>query len=164
VRRAKQQEWTGRTALFIILTFFGIVFAADGVFVYLATTSWTGLSTEDPYRKGLKYNQTIERAAAQQTLGWHTAVSLEPLDENQDRVTVTLRDKSDVPIENRVITATFRRPVTADQDIEIPLTWTGAGTYTADLALPFRGQWDVHVAVARNSDTPYSIEARVWRN
>ena len=159
-----QQEWTGRRVLFLLLAFFGVVFAADGVFVYLATSSWTGLSTEDAYRKGLRYNQTIERAAAQQALGWQTAVSFEPLDDNTDRLTVSLRDRTDTPIDGRVVTATLHRPVSAGQDIEIPLDWTGAGTYAADLALPFRGQWVVHVAVAQNSETPYAIEARVWRN
>lgn len=164
MRKTRQREWTGRKMLFLMLAFFGVVFAADGVFAYLATSSWTGRSTEDAYRKGLRYNQTIERAAAQQALGWQTAVSLEPLDDNTDRVTVSLRDNLDAPIDKQSIMATFRRPVSADQDIEIPLQWTGAGLYTADLALPFRGQWDVHVAVERVSEAPYSIEARVWRN
>lgn len=164
MKPASERPWTGRTALFLMLGFFGVVFAANGVFVYLATSSWNGLYTDDAYRKGLDYNETIARAAAQQALGWRTSVSLEPLDEQTHRLTVSLRDRAERPIENRAVTATLRRPVSASDDISVPLNWTGPGHYTADVTLPARGQWDVHVEVARDRDLPYLIEARLWPN
>lgn len=159
-----ERKLTGRMVLFGFLAFFGVVFAVNGVFIYFATVSWTGVSSDDAYRKGLAYNETIERAAVQQALGWRTAVSLETIDPETDRLTVLLRDQTDKPIDGQVLTATLRRPVSADEDIEVALKQSAAGAYTADLALPFRGQWGVYVDVARDDGEPYSIEARVWRN
>ncbi len=160
-----QRPWTGRTALFLILSFFGVVFAANGVFLYLAASTWNGLSTDDAYRKGLNYNRTIERAAAQRELGWRTAVSLEELGDGQRRLTVLLHDRTEQPINNRAVTAMLRRPVSEDtEDIEVSLNWAGAGLYATDLALPEGGHWDVRVEVAREGDLPYLIETRLWPN
>jgi nitrogen fixation protein FixH len=161
---ARERRWTGRTALFLLLSFFGVVFAVNGVFIYLATVSWTGLSTEDSYRKGIGYNQTIERAAAQQALGWRTSVSLDALDDNTHRLTVTLRDRSETPIDGQLVTATLRRPGAADGDIETVLKWIDSGRYAADLTETYDGQWDVRVEVARDRDLPYLIETRLWPN
>ena len=162
MRPAGERPWTGRTALFLMLGFFGVVFAANGVFVYLATSSWTGLYTDDAYRKGLDYNQTIERAAAQQALGWRTSVSLDAVDQSTHRLTVLLNDRTERPLDNREVTATLRGTVSAGDDIAVPLNWTGSGHYSADVALPARGQWDVRVEVVRDSDVPYLIETRRW--
>lgn len=164
MRSLSERPWTGRTALFLILGFFGIVFAANGVFVYLATSSWNGLYTNDAYRKGLDYNQTIERAAAQQALGWQTSVSLDRLDDNAHRLTVLLRDSAGRPIDNKEVTVALRHPVSAGEDMVVQLNWTGAGHYSADVALPQRGQWDAYVEVARDRDMPYLIETRLWPN
>ena len=91
-------------------------------------------------------------------------MSLDELDETTHRLTVLLNDRAERPIDNRVVTATLRRPVSAGDDIAVPLSWTGSGRYSADVMLPARGQWDVHVEVARDHDVPYLIETRVWPN
>jgi len=164
VRAGGERQWTGRTTLFALLAFFGVVFAANGVFIYFASASWNGLSTEDAYRKGISYNRTIDRAAAQKALGWKTAVALETAGANTQRLTLNLRDRADRPIDARTVTATLRRPLSAGGDIETALDWVGAGQYAAQLALSYRGQWEVSIEVARGGDLPYLIEARLWPN
>ncbi|MHA1599926.1 MAG: FixH family protein, partial [Alphaproteobacteria bacterium] len=44
---------TGRHVLIMVLAFFGLVIAANVIFVVLAWQSWSGLSTDDAYRRGL---------------------------------------------------------------------------------------------------------------
>jgi len=44
--------------------FFLVLFIVDGIFVYLATSTHTGVVTENAYEKGLRYNEVIERARA----------------------------------------------------------------------------------------------------
>ena len=53
------RELTGAHVLAGLFAFFGVMLAANGVFVYVATTTFSGLSTDDAYRKGLSYNETI---------------------------------------------------------------------------------------------------------
>ena len=158
------REWTGRTVLFLILAFFGVVFAANGVFIYLATASWTGLSTEDAYRKGLAYNATIERAEAQAALGWQTALTLAAHGTGTQRLTLSLRDRAGRPIEGRSVTAMLRRPLNTGGDVAATLTWAGAERYAADLSLPQGGQWLVQVEIMRDDAPPYLIETRLWPN
>lgn len=163
MRAIGEKQWTGRTALCLFLAFFGVVFAANAAFIYLASVSWTGLATEDAYRKGVAYNQTIDRAAAQRALGWQTAVSLAPVDGGTHRLGLTLRDRADAPLNGRTVTATLRRPG-VDDVIETALQWRDSGYYASDLVLPYPGQWDVRIEVARDPDQPYLIETRLWPN
>jgi nitrogen fixation protein FixH len=61
---------TGRHVLYAMLIFFGVIFVVNGVFIYLARSTFTGVSTEDAYHKGLAYNDVIRAAGSQHTLGW----------------------------------------------------------------------------------------------
>ena len=61
---------TGRKVLWMLLGFFGVMMAVNGIFVYLALSSFSGLETVNAYVKGLDYNATLRRGAAQKALGW----------------------------------------------------------------------------------------------
>ena len=54
---------------YIFFIFFGIIFAVDAFYIYIANKSWRGLSTENSYQKGLKYNETIEYVNKQKKTG-----------------------------------------------------------------------------------------------
>ena len=60
---------TGRHVLMMMLGFFGVIFAVNGVFAFLAIDTFTGLETEQAYLKGLDYNRTLTAAAEQRTTG-----------------------------------------------------------------------------------------------
>ena len=154
---ARERPWTGRTVLFLMLAFFGVI-------LYFATSSWNGLAIDDAYRKGLAYNETIERAAAQRSLGWRTSVSLDEISDGHYRLAVLLRDRAGQPIDGRSVAATLRHPIAEAADVETALNWAGAGRYTADVALPHIGVWDVRIEIERGSELPYLIESRLWPN
>ena len=64
--------------------FFGVVFAVNGIMVFMALSSWSGLSTDHPYERGLRYNKTLEAMAQRDALGWQETIvftqpSAEPL-------------------------------------------------------------------------------------
>ena len=65
------KQITGKHVLFILFGFFGVMLAVNGVFVHFATATFSGVSTEDAYRKGLHYNETIAAFQVQQATGWH---------------------------------------------------------------------------------------------
>lgn len=154
---AASRRFTGRTALTLFLSFFGIVFAVNGVFVYVATESWRGIDTEDAYRRGLAYNETLARAEAQRALGWRTELSLEGA-----RLVLRLADRVGEPLNGLEVTGVARRPVDAAADRPLVFEWVGDGVYRAGSELPAHGQWDARISVTRRDGPPYLIEQRLW--
>ena len=61
-------EIKGKHVLFAMLSFFGVILVVNGVFTYFALSTFTGVSTDDAYRRGRAYNQTIEAAMEDQAL------------------------------------------------------------------------------------------------
>ena len=93
---------TGRHVLIAILAFFGVIFAVNGVMTYIALDSFSGLATEDAYRKGLRYNEQIAAADAQAAKGWRVDVDYR---ERSGRISLTVRDKDELPLRSLQVTA-----------------------------------------------------------
>ena len=125
--------------------FFVVVFGANGIMVYFAFDSWTGLATEDAYVKGLAYNEQIADAQAQQALGWQGELGFAPNGPQQGLLELKLRDRHGTPIGGAAVTAIFVRPTHTGHDLELALEDAGNGRYSAEVALPLAGQWDVRL-------------------
>ena len=150
-------RFTGRMTLGLIIGFFAVIFAVNGIFVWYATQSWHGLDTDDAYRKGLDYNATLERAAAQKALGWRAEVTLDGA-----RPVLRLSDSTGQPLSGLAVTGVARRPVDEHADRALELVGAGDGVYRAASDLPARGQWELRVEVARRDGPPFLIEQRLW--
>lgn len=155
---------TGRQVLFMLLGFFGLVAAVNGVMIYFAVSSFSGLDTENAYMKGLAYNQTLHAGEAQRALGWTVELSHRPLGGDLEEVTVSFRDKSGRPVESLVVAAELRRPAGEGFDRALSLEPLGGGRYGAALALPLKGQWDVRVQATARDGTAYLLEQSLWLN
>ncbi|MDP6343656.1 MAG: FixH family protein, partial [Alphaproteobacteria bacterium] len=57
-----ERPLTGRDVLWLLLGFFALIIVVNGIFVVLALNSFSGVSTENAYRQGLAYNQTLQAA------------------------------------------------------------------------------------------------------
>ena len=55
---------------YIYVGAFGVVVAVNMVFMASAIRTFSGISTDQAYEKGLKYNQQIAAARSQEQLGW----------------------------------------------------------------------------------------------
>ena len=136
-----------RRALWIPGIFIGLmllVIAVNGVLIYFATHTFSGLDTDRAYQDGLDYNKTIAAAAASAALGWQAAIALEPIAQG-DRLSLRLTDKTGQPIAGLKVTAHLVRPVTVafDQVVALSPVSGAAGLYQADVALPARGNWEL---------------------
>jgi len=60
----------GGHVLGIFLGFFAAVFVVNGAMIYSAVTTHSGLVANEPYRKGLHYNERIAADRRQASLGW----------------------------------------------------------------------------------------------
>ena len=66
----QQQGLRGRHVLWVFLGFFATVFVVNGAMIYSAVSTYSGLVANEPYRKGLHYNERIAAAERQANLGW----------------------------------------------------------------------------------------------
>ena len=108
--------------------FFGFIALLDGFFVYTAISTQTGLVTQNPYEKGIAYNEMLNKAHAQPAL--------------EQKVTydnTVLRWA--LPIENASVTASIMRPVQEGFDFDVVLNNSGNGIYEATLQTPMPGAW-----------------------
>lgn len=151
---------TGRHVLFGFLAFFGLIFAANAMFVYFALSSWTGLETRQHYNEGLAYNRILAADDRQKTLGWQARIEVEQMAGHRARVLVTLFDRGGNALDNVDVSSSFIRPTHEGHDFSGALAPLGNGRYAAEFDVPLAGQWDVRVA-ANRGDNRYYKQDRV---
>lgn len=159
---ARERQLTGRHVLAMLAGFFGLMLTANGAFVYFALDSWSGLETEDAYRRGLTHNQTLDAAAAQQSLGWQVEHRVRPLTSRTYDVTVTFHDRTAAPIDGLAVAVTLRRPTNEGQDMTVTLSPAGPGVYRGDITPPLKGQWDLRLAAESADGIVFRREERLW--
>lgn len=140
--------------------FFGVVFAANGLMLFFALDSFTGLSTPDAYRQGVEYNQRIEQARRQQTLGWSVDFSAEPQPDRRLQLDLDIQDSYGAPIGRALVTARISRPTHGGHDLTVPMLHQIDGHYEAAIDLPLHGQWDIEITTDSDQGT-YRLRERV---
>lgn len=150
----------GRWIPWAFVAFFVVVFAANGIMVYLAHDSWTGLQTEDYYEQGVAYNEVLAEARAQEELGWDVDVAFTPIDAARAEVTVAMRDGAGHALTGGSVRARFIRPTQSGFDSEVTLAPLGEGRYRANVELPLPGQWRL-VVIGSHNGASYQTVRRV---
>lgn len=135
--------------------FFVVVFAVNGVFVYMSTTSHSGVVTDRAYQNGLEYNETIAASNKQDQLGWQSTARTE-----NGQLIFQLNDADNNVIDDAKVTAYFMRPTKDGMDQQMVMTVQENGGYQAALDLPVNGQWDVHI-VAEREGASYQKHQRI---
>lgn len=153
---------------YIFVGAFLVVVGVNGALAYFATSTFNGLETEQAYEKGIKYNDEIAAAEAQEALGWESSLEAVAVDAGKPgdgiyptalRFTVVGPDGT--PIEGLDVSAVVRRPTVAGYDHEVTLPPAGAGVYAQRLDLPMPGQWEVRV-IATRADGTYRLRERIF--
>lgn len=132
----------GTWVLLSFIAFFMVIIAVNGVFIYRALDSNSGVVTDNPYRKGLAYNQFLDDARRQPNIDDQFLF-------DGGVVQWTLYQPDGMPLEAEV-TARFVRPVKEGLDFETALTPTAPGVYNVTPAWPVKGQWRVHMKARWN--------------
>lgn len=156
----------GKHVLMAMLAFFGTIILVNMVFVYFALDTWTGLTTENAYKEGLNYNQTIAARDAQRDLGWQADISLAAQPDGSEELTVTLRDQEGTPLSGMTVSGSLGRPTYEGQDRTVVLAEAAEGRYVTPLSLPLRGNWDLALtarpADALPEDPVFEMKTRLW--
>lgn len=182
----KLRELTGMHVLAILLAFFGVVFAVNGVMTWVALTTFSGIETPNAYQRGRQYNEVLAAAAAQRALGWQAAIETRfgeaaapvlgasgPATPANDasgnsaegqpvEIVLEMTDRDGAPVTGLSGTATFRRPVTRGLDVMATLMPEGAGRYRAAALLPAPGRWEIRLDLTRPGGAPYHLARRIF--
>jgi len=150
-RRGRWIPWT-------FVAFFGVVLIANGIMLTVALRTWTGLSTDNAYERGLVYNDTLARLAEGEALGWRTGIAFEPEADpapgrHAGRLTIEAAASDGRPLDGARVTAELVRPTVYGHDFSVALRPAGPGVYAAELDLPLPGQWEVRATVAAERGT-----------
>lgn len=136
------RKLTGWHVLMIMLGFFGVIFAVNGVFLYNAINSFPGEDTKKSYLQGLNYNQTLAERTAQAELGWTAAAGVAG-----SELIFALNDAEGAALSSRRVVAQIRRAASKSGDVELILTYQGEGEYAGDISGLEAGRWDVRISV-----------------
>ncbi len=156
---SSQHGLQGRHVLAIILGFFGSIFSVNGYFIVRALTTHSGVVAEEPYRKGLGYNQRIAANDRQTALNWRADLDIKAT----GTITLTLHDAADQPIGNQHVAVTLGRPTTRAFDRTLALTETAPGIYAGTTRELAAGTWIADADIQdRRQDLDYRIRRRLW--
>ena len=120
---------------------FIVVFIANGIFVYVATTSQPGVIEEHNYEIGLAYDERIVEQRAEDALGWSSTVKLD----GGKMLVFSLKDRDGQPLEGADVRAELVRKVQEGHDFTAIMTETAPGQYSANIDFPLPGQWDAYI-------------------
>lgn len=151
----------GRHVLAILLGFFGFIFAVNGYFAYAALSTYTGIVANEPYRKGLAYNQRIEAEERQNTLNWVETAQLA----GDGTVVVTVAGADGHKVQGLAVTAVLSRPATDGFDHRLKFGEAEPGRYTANAGALAGGTWVIAIEARQSagaSEPDFRARRRLW--
>jgi len=133
----------------IFVAFFAVIITVNGIMMFFAYSSWTGLETEGHYRKGLAYDDNVQGAKKQAALGWDVSLSVEIAETHASARTlsykVTFLDHNQKPLDSLKAHTFFIRPTHEGLDVDGPAVVVSPGVVGGEITVPVPGQWDVRV-------------------
>jgi nitrogen fixation protein FixH len=148
MNRPLSRPLTGRLVIGTFIAGFLIVIAANGIMAYFAVSTFTGVTTAEPYTRGLRYNRELAAADAQAALGWKVEAEFRAHGERRGELIVTVADRAGAPVaaEGEV---QFVRPVERGMDFAAALSERERGRLSAGIEFPRAGQWEARIALRR---------------
>jgi nitrogen fixation protein FixH len=123
---------------------FAIVIAVNGVMMWLAIGSFSGLYSTHARDRGVRYNRVIAEQRSREALGWTVETSWQA---ETGTLGLTVRDGSGQALRDAAVVVDLVRPAEKRAPVRIALTNLGAGRFAAAVALPARGNWDADIVI-----------------
>lgn len=156
----RQQGLRGGHVLGAFLGFFATVFVVNGALIYSAISTYSGLVANEPYRKGLQYNERIAADERQARLGWKDVLEVG----RDGRVRMGLSDADGRPVRGMRVGGVLGRPSTNRHDIALQLVEASPGQYEARTSPLPEGNWLLSLEVREHevADPVYRTRRRIW--
>jgi nitrogen fixation protein FixH len=157
--RKTPREVTGRTVLFCLLGFFGVVIAVNGVMVKMASSTFGGVETSSSYKAGLEFKNEVAAAAQQDAQHWRVEGHVARNSAGDAVLDIAARDDKG-PLTGLTATARLAHPADRRRDRPIALDRIGAGQFHGQAAAA-AGQWELMVDLYRGEERVYRSRNRV---
>jgi nitrogen fixation protein FixH len=154
---AEPRPFSGRKFLAILVGAFVVVAAVNGLMIWYALSSWTGLVSDSAYQEGLGFDRVLAESRAEAALGWKATIAYDP----QGRIAVQLADAKGQPLGGMTLSLVLLRPTREGFDRASPLMEVVPGRYEAAVRPPLPGQWDVRVTVKSAGKVRFHAEQRI---
>jgi nitrogen fixation protein FixH len=143
----------------VFLAFFAAVFVMNGALIYAAVRTNAGLVANEPYRKGLHYNERIAAEARQTQLGWTDKLDVT----REGGVALMLKDSAGHPVTGLKVETVLGRPATNREDVRTSLREVAPGRYAGRMAPLGAGSWLVTLEARADAEEPvYRLRRRLW--
>lgn len=159
----KEFRLTGRHVLAMTVGFFGLIFAANIVLVWLALGSFPGTVTDSSYRSSQGWNREIAAAAAQAERGWKVDASARRDADGHAAVAVEARDHDGRPLTGVQFRAVLQRPANRAEDRPVTLREKpgAVGSYAGEIENLAAGQWELVIEADGRDGRLFRSESRV---
>ena len=147
-------ERKSRWIPWIFVGLFGVFLTANCIMIYIAATTWTGLTAKSAYRQGVEYNRTLDKRAAAKGLGWEIAVGFEPANGLTGTLQVRLRNRDGEALNGAKITGATYRPVAQGNDFALgSFDSLSGGRYATRATFPKPGLWEIRLKIVHKDGT-----------
>ena len=151
---------TGKTVLVWLSVFFGVMFIANGFFVYFALSTFSGLDHPSSYKAGRDFGTVVEAASAQQARGWTVAGDVSRRG-TAVQVVITGEDKSGAPIHGVEADAVLKHPADRGLDVFVQLQETETGRYVGSAEGVQSGEYTFALTLRDQSGPLYQSRNRI---
>lgn len=155
---------TGRKVLLMIVVFFAVVFAMNGLMMALAIQTLPGTEVDSAYSASLAYENEIAAAHDQDARGWKVDAHVQRRMGAGAEVRVEVRDGSGLPVSGLRFQGRFERPTDRRADQAVDLVATGEGVYLGNAAAIMPGQWDLVLEGAAGGQRLFLSKNRIILN
>jgi nitrogen fixation protein FixH len=155
----KARQLTGRRVLLYLVAFFGVVMGANGLMVYEAVSTLTGVDTESAYQAGRMFERDVTMAKAQDSRHWRVDAHVTPLLSGA-QIEITARDEAGRPLTGMQASAAFQRPTDRHLDRDIALVEDSPGKFRGNAEI-VAGQWELVIEISRHGEQLFRSKNRV---
>ena len=139
----KGGKLTGWHVLFYLMCFFGVMFVANGFFVYYAATTWPGTVTDSSYRASQTFNDRLAEGREQIERGWTIDLALLGDPATAPALVLEARGADGEPLHNMDFSFSIGRVVTSAADASFSMEEMDYGRYRAILPPMAPGEWRI---------------------
>jgi nitrogen fixation protein FixH len=124
---------------------FAIVIAVNGVMIWFAVGSFSGLYADSAREQGLHYNEVVAEQRARDALGWKVDAAWHA---GSRRIEVALHRADGSALSGASVVAALVRPAEKRAALPLAMGDLGDGQYAGYVSLPERGNWDLEIEIA----------------
>jgi nitrogen fixation protein FixH len=158
-RSEEAHRLTGRMVLLYLVAFFGVIMSVNGVMIYEALSTMTGVDTDSAYQAGRMFERDVIMAKAQDARHWRVDAQV-TASLSGAQLEVTARDEAGHPLTGMQASAALERPTDRRLDRNIELVEDSPGRFQGR-ALVIAGQWDLVIEISRHGEQLFRSKNRV---